>query len=135
MKHIKEYEEFVNENLLKGFWNLLKGAGEFSINFIKAAAREGKETIEFFKILAKMVQEEEKVSDDEKKFVKEQSKDILKIFPWVTFAAVPTPMPLLPLLYLMGQKYDYNILPKSHEKMSLAQLKQAQNKLPKKQIK
>lgn len=56
----------------------------------------------------------EEVSDKEKKFLKAQSKDIVKILPLVAIQGIPIPVPITPLLIMLGKKYGFDILPKDH---------------------
>ena len=77
--------------------------------FVEAAKREGKETTMAAKIIKKILVNED-VSENELKFVKEQSGDILKIFGVVTMGAISTALPIL--VEKMLNKKGLSILPK-----------------------
>ena len=65
----------------------------------------------------------QEISDDEKKFLKAQSTDIVKLLPVVAISTIPIPVPITPLLVILGKKYGINILPNSHDKIELKDLK------------
>lgn len=101
-KTIPEGEEKMklpNRNDIKEGWK----------NFVEAAKREGKETTMAAKIIKKILVNED-VSENELKFVKAQSGDILKIFGVVTMGAVSTALPIL--VEKMLNKKGLSILPK-----------------------
>jgi len=77
--------------------------------FVEVAKREGKETTMAAKIIKKILVNED-VSENELKFVKEQSGDILKIFGVVTMGAISTALPIL--VEKMLNKKGLSILPK-----------------------
>jgi hypothetical protein len=77
--------------------------------FVEVAKREGKETTMAAKIIKKVMTNED-VSDQELKFVKEQSADLLKIFGVVTMGAISTALPIL--VEKMLNKKGLSILPK-----------------------
>jgi hypothetical protein len=77
--------------------------------FVEAAKREGKETTMAAKIIKKILVNED-VSENELKFVKSQSGDILKIFGVVTMGAISTALPIL--VEKMLNKKGLSILPK-----------------------
>ena len=55
--------------------------------------------------------------EDEKKFLKYQSIDLLKVLPLIAIQGIPSPIPITPLLIILGKKYGFNVLPDSHEKI------------------
>ncbi len=77
---------------------------------------EGEETKIALEILSRLIKGEE-VSDNEKKFLKEQSKDIARILPLVAISGIPIPVPITPLLIILGKKYGFNFLPKDHRSL------------------
>ena len=101
---------------------LYRKGTDFTKSVIQGAKREGRETKEVVKILRKMIKGQE-ISDDEKKFLKAQSTDIVKLLPVVAISTIPIPVPITPLLVILGKKYGINILPNSHDKIELKDLK------------
>ena len=43
-----------------------------------------------------------------------QSMDIVRILPLVAVAGIPIPLPITPLLIMLGKKYGFDFLPKDH---------------------
>jgi hypothetical protein len=115
MKKIKNFETF-NEGLGKvgNYLNdLIKKGGKMASDTWEATKRESQETKLAVGILSKMLKGEE-VSDKEKSFLKEQSKDLARIIPLVAVSGIPIPIPLTPLLIMLGKKYGFDFLPKDH---------------------
>lgn len=97
-------------NYLNSLW---KRGGEFAHNVWDATKVESKETKIAVEILGRMLKGEE-VSNREKEFVKRQSKDIARILPLVAISGLPIPIPITPLLIMLGRKYGFDFLPKDH---------------------
>ena len=57
------------------------------------------------------------VTAEEKKLLKYQSIDLLKVLPLIAIQGIPVPIPITPLLIILGKKYGFNVLPDSHEKI------------------
>lgn len=115
MKKLKDFESF-NEGLSKiAFYinSLLKRGGDFAQNVWDATKREKEETKIAVEILGRMIKGEE-VTDREKEFVKRQSKDVARILPLVAISGLPIPIPITPLLIMLGKKYGFDFLPKDH---------------------
>jgi hypothetical protein len=115
MKKIKDFESF-NERFgkLTNYINsLLKKGGDFAQNVWDATKREKEETKIAVEILGRMIKGEE-VSDREKEFLKKQSGDLVRILPLVAISGLPIPIPITPLLILLGRKYGFDFLPKDH---------------------
>jgi hypothetical protein len=118
MKTIKNFQSF-NEgfgkitNYLNG---LLKRGGDFASEVWTVTKRESQETKIAVEILGRMLKGEE-VSDSEKQFVKKQSGDLVRILPLVAISGLPIPIPITPLLILLGKKYGFDFLPKDHRGM------------------
>jgi len=115
MKKIKNFESF-NEGLGKitdYLNNLLKRGGDFAANVWDATKRESQETKIAVEILRRMLKGEE-VSDREKEFVKRQSGDLARILPLVAISGLPIPIPITPLLIMLGKKYGFDFLPRDH---------------------
>ena len=138
MKHIQQYDEFLNER----FADKVKAAGKFvkdkakkgvekiksttlkglfssAVDFGKevwrVTKREGKETQQAVKILRKMIRGKE-VSDKEKEFFKKQAGDVAKILPLVAIQGLPGgSVAITPLYKFIGNKFGFDILPKSHK--------------------
>ena len=115
MGKIKNFEAF-NEGLGKvgAYLNdLIRKGGKMASDTWEATKVEGEETKLAVNILSRMVKGEE-VSDKEKAFLKAQSKDIARILPLVAISGIPIPIPITPLLIMLGKKYGFDFLPKDH---------------------
>lgn len=104
-KNIGRISDYLNSILEKG--------GKFASDVWDATKREKEETKIAIGILSRMLRGDE-VSHKEKKFFKEQSKDIIKIIPLVAIQGIPIPVPIMPLLLVLGKKYGLDLLPKDH---------------------
>ena len=114
---IKRFEEFIFENKAYDYaQKALKKGGEVIKEIKQGVRRESEETKEAAGILQKMVMGE-KVTEEEKKLLKYQSIDLLKVLPLIAIQGIPIPIPITPLLIILGKKYGFNILPDSHEKI------------------
>ena len=111
MRKIQTFENFNKVSTYLG--NVLKKGGQLASDVWSATKVESQETKIAMGILAKMVKGED-VSDKEKKFLKAQSKDIAKILPLVAIQGIPIPIPITPLLIMLGKKYGFDILPKDN---------------------
>lgn len=115
MKKIKNFESF-NEGLerITSYINrILKRGGDFAGDVWDATKRESQETRIAVEILGRMIKGED-VSDKEKEFVKRQSGDLVRILPLVAISGLPIPIPITPLLIMLGKKYGFDLLPKDH---------------------
>ena len=128
MKHLKTFENFdtTNEDLkdrLKSVggkikqkvsklrnlkWDDIKSYGNKLWGSVK---RESKETKQAAKILQRMIDGDD-VSDNEKKFLKEQSKDLVRII-----STSVLPMPITAVLVSLGKKYNFEVFPGSQEEL------------------
>jgi hypothetical protein len=128
MKHLKTFENFdtTNEDLkdklklvggkikdkvskLRNLkWSDIKSYGNKLWDSVK---RESKETKQAAGILKKMLDGEE-VSENEKKFLKEQSKDLVRII-----GTSALPMPITAVLVALGKKYKFDVFPGSQEEL------------------
>lgn len=115
MRKIKKFDSF-NEGLGKvGTYlnDLIKRGGKMASDTWTATKVEGEETKIAMNILSRMIKGEE-VSEKEKSFLKAQSKDIARILPLVAISGIPIPIPITPLLIMLGKKYGFDFLPKDH---------------------
>lgn len=115
MKNIKNYQSF-NEGFgrITTYLNsLLKRGGDFASEVWLVTKRESQETKIAVEILGRMLKGEE-VTDSEKKFVKKQSGDLVRILPLVAISGLPIPLPITPLLIILGKKYGFDFLPRDH---------------------
>lgn len=115
MKRLKKFESF-NDGFEKvgNYLNeLIKKGGKMASDTWKATKVEGEETKIAINILSRMIKGED-VSENEKKFLKAQSKDIARILPLVAISGIPIPIPITPLLIMLGKKYGFDFLPKDH---------------------
>jgi hypothetical protein len=115
MKKLKKFEAF-NEGISKmAFYinYLLKRGGDFAQNVWDVTKREKEETKTAVGIVGRMLRGEE-VTDREKEFVKKQSGDLVRILPLVAISGLPIPIPIIPLLIMLGKKYGFDFLPRDH---------------------
>lgn len=102
------------ENLAKVKKSIFTRTCEFAKNTWASVKREGKETKQAMEILQRMLKGEE-VSDNEKKFLKSQSGDLIKGLAAVVISGIPVPFPITPLLVIVGKKYNFNVLPQDQQ--------------------
>jgi hypothetical protein len=115
MKKIKKFNTF-NEGMGKvgAYLNdLIKRGGKMASDTWEATKVEGEETKIAVNILSRMIKGEE-VSEKEKTFLRAQSMDIVRILPLVAISGIPIPLPITPLLIMLGKKYGFDFLPKDH---------------------
>lgn len=91
-----------SNQLKKLTWNDIKDYGDRIWDLTKMESRETKEAVN---ILRKMISKKD-VTKSEKEFLKEQSKDIVRILGTVTL-----PMPITAILVLLGKKYNFKVFP------------------------
>ena len=77
-----------------------------------ASKREKKETIIAIMILRRMIEGVE-VTDYQKRFLKAQSVDIIKILFHISLKFIPLPIPLSAITIFLGKKLGINVLPSS----------------------
>jgi len=121
MKHLKTYNNFdpTNEGLkdkIKEKFNKLRNlkwsdVKSYGNKLWDSVKRESKETKQAAKILQRMIDGKD-VSDSEKKFLKEQSKDLIRI---VSTSVLP--MPITAVLAALGKKYNFEVFPGSQEEL------------------
>jgi hypothetical protein len=115
MKKIKKFNTF-NEGMGKvgAYLNdLIRKGGKMASDTWTATKVEGEETKIAVNILSRMIKGEE-VSEKEKTFLRAQSMDIVRILPLVAISGIPIPLPITPLLIMLGKKYGFDFLPKDH---------------------
>jgi hypothetical protein len=115
MKKIKKFDTF-NEGFDKissYLQSIVRKGGKFASDVWEATKVEGEETKIAVQILSRMIKGEE-VSEKEKNFLREQSKDLVRIIPLVAISGIPIPIPITPLLIILGKKYGFDFLPKDH---------------------
>lgn len=116
MKNIKTFEKFSLSGISEYLTNIVKKGGKLAHDVWEQTKIEKEETKIAIGILSRMIKGEE-VSEQEKKFLKEQSKDIAKILPLVAIQGIPIPIPITPLLIMLGRKYGFDFLPKDHRNL------------------
>jgi len=112
-QHIKTYEQFstdLNESVTDFIKKSLDKGAEFAKSVWDTAKRESRETQEAVRLIGLLAKGEE-ITDIQKKFIKEQAKDLVKILPLIAIQAIPIPIPITPFLVMLGQKVGFNILP------------------------
>lgn len=96
---------------MKKFFNKI---GTFLSKVKKVAIREKDETVVAAKILRKFVLKGH-ITEEEKEFLKGQSTDLARLLPIVAAQAIPSPVPITPLLILLGKKIGIDLIPKDQE--------------------
>jgi hypothetical protein len=128
MKKIKNFQTF-NDGFDKFYsylYSLIKRGGKFASDVWEATKVEGEETKLALRILSKMIKGED-VTDREKQFLKAQSGDIIRILPLVAISGIPIPIPITPLLVMLGKKYGFDFLPKDHRQLLSNQVELPEN--------
>ena len=122
-RYIKTYEEYssketesIDEGLKDSIQAALKKGGDFAKEVWDGVKRESRETKEAVRILGELIKGNE-VSQTQKDFVKAQSVDLAKAVPLVAVSGIPVPIPITPLLILLGKKVGFDFLPNSHTKV------------------
>ena len=115
MKKIKKFESFNEgfEKITNYINRLIKRGGDFAQDVWDFTKREIQEKKLAIEILRRMIKGEE-VKDSEKEFLKRQSGDLARILPLVAISGLPIPIPITPLLIVLGKKYGFDFLPKDH---------------------
>jgi len=85
--------------------------------FQTASKREKKETLEAIGILQLLLLGKP-VTELQKKFLKAQSVDLIKILFLIAFKLIPSPLPITVLAIWLGKKINFNFLPSSQSNFS-----------------
>ncbi len=123
-KKFNEFKEELKssevEQIDEGLKDTIKKALDKGADFAKSVwdgiKRESKETKEAVRILSDMTKGNE-VTDVQKKFVKAQAVDLVKILPLVIIQGIPVPIPITPFLLMLGNRVGIDLLPNSHTKV------------------
>lgn len=125
-KYIERYKVFESKrkrNLKKRFKKAYSNINNFKISsalkwgrnykdkLLLLGKREAKETREALKIIVKMLGNK-KVTNNEKKLVREQSKDILRII-----SASILPLPITAILVALSKKYNFEMFPVGNDEL------------------
>ena len=105
MGHIEKFKSFSRRKVDKIrnlTWDDVKSFGNKSWVYLK---RESDETKKAAMILNKMISGKD-VTNNEKKFLKEQSKDLVRI---ISTGALP--IPITAILVSLGKKYNFEVFP------------------------
>lgn len=108
---IKNFKSRVKDGAIKIKnlkWSDVKSYGNKIWDSVK---RESSETKQAAGILQKMI-DGENVSNAEKKFLKEQSKDLIKII-----STGVLPIPITAILAALGKKYNFDVFPGNQEEL------------------
>lgn len=108
-------EDKINEGLRDIIKATKKKGADFTKDLWVGIKRETGETKDMMIILRKMLKGKP-VTKEEKFFVRNQAKDLVKIIPLVTISSLPIPVPITPFLIALGEKYNFSFLPDSHKK-------------------
>lgn len=123
MKNFRKISEVLESNQVDeskiGDWakKIYHKSADFTKKVSDAVKRESRETREAYKILRDMIKGKE-VSHEDKKFLKLQSIDLVKVIPLVFIQGLPGAIPITALLVKLGNKYNVDILPNSHKHRS-----------------
>ena len=130
-KHLPsaQYSDQIHEGVKDWLTGLMKKGGELKQKVIAGAKRESAETKKAIELVGKMLKGQN-ISDKEKIFLKAQSKDLVKILPLIAIQGIPVPIPITPLLIMLGKKFGFSILPDSHKKMPLSALESVNKNTP-----
>ena len=112
-QYVKTYEQFsadLNEGVIDFIKKSLDKGAEFAKSVWDTTKRESRETQEAVRLIG-LLAKGEKISDVQKKFIKEQAKDLVKVLPLIAIQAIPIPVPITPFLIMLGKKVGFNILP------------------------
>lgn len=125
-KPIKTFEEFIvdkKDHLDEGLKDMVSGALKKGSDFAKdvwhGVKRESRETKEVVRLLSELMKGRT-ITNTQKKFIKAQSIDLVKVIPLIAIQGIPLPIPITPFLLLLGKKVGFNILPDSHTKVDYA---------------
>ena len=111
--------EGIVQDVTKKLWNK---SVDFTKNTWNKIRHENEDIKLAFNILTKMVKGET-VSDAEKKIVKDQAKDLLKIGYSISLSPLSKPIAMITLLFVIGGKYGINIFPDSSNKQIINQIR------------
>ena len=110
----KEVNEFFGDKVKKFVGDKREKMGNSFRKFMSAAKREGKETSDAANILLKLIRDKDSVSEEDIKFLKEQSKDLAKIVGVVTMGAVSSFLPIA--VEKMLNRKGISIMPSSQRR-------------------
>jgi hypothetical protein len=110
----KEVNEFFGDKVKKFVGDKREKMGNSFRKFMSAAKREGKETSDAANILLKLIRDKDSVSEEDIKFLKEQSKDLAKIAGVVTMGAVSSFLPIA--VEKMLNRKGISIMPSSQRR-------------------
>ncbi|MCK5159556.1 MAG: hypothetical protein KAR08_10390, partial [Candidatus Heimdallarchaeota archaeon] len=110
----KEVNEFFGDKVKKFVGDKREKMSNSFRKFMSAARREGKETSDAANILLKLIRDKDSVSEEDIKFLKEQSKDLAKIAGVVTMGAVSSFLPIA--VEKMLNRKGISIMPSSQRR-------------------
>ncbi len=110
----KEVNEFFGDKVKKFVGDKREKMSNSFRKFMSAARREGKETSDAANILLKLIRDKDSVSEEDIKFLKEQSKDLAKIVGVVTMGAVSSFLPIA--VEKMLNRKGISIMPSSQRR-------------------
>lgn len=114
MRYIKTFEHFsIKDHTPEYIKKLLTKGVDFASEVWDVAKREGKETKICAEIISRMMKNEP-ITENEKRFLKSQAMDFVKILPIIAIQGIPIPIPITPFLIILGRKYGFDILPKDN---------------------
>ena len=120
MKNLPKYDDFLQSHLDESLKDYAKTALNRGTDTVKSmwdgVKRESAETKEAVRLIGELVKGNE-ITDEQKEFVKAQSVDIAKAVPLIAISGIPVPIPITPILILLGKKIGWDVLPNSHTKV------------------
>ena len=123
MKNLPKYDEFIqdlehlDESLKDHVKTALSKGSEAVKSMWDGVKRESSETKEAVRLIGEILKGKD-VNDEQKEFIKAQAIDIVKAVPLSAVSGIPVPVPITPLLILLGKRIGWDILPNSHKKVS-----------------
>jgi hypothetical protein len=120
MRNLPTYEQWnsaLNEGVSTWIKSLFTKGADFAKSVWEGAKREKRETGEALRILQQIIKGKS-VDDNQKKFLKAQSIDLVKLIPLIAIQGIPIPIPITPLLIMAGKKCGFDFLPNSHTKVN-----------------
>jgi len=75
--------------------------------------RETRQTAMALDIISKKMLKGRPITDEEKKFLKGQAMDIVRLLPLIAITGIPAPIPITPFLVALGRKYNFDMIPRN----------------------
>jgi hypothetical protein len=113
---VKSFNDPNNQNKIVRWLNRLIIYVKESWTTLQGATKMEKEETLLALIILRKILTNTYVSDKEKRFLKMQSIDLVKILFLIITRFIPVPLPILPTLIWISKKTKFNFFPDSHLK-------------------